>query len=385
MEKYRSLNTALLTLYLITLLFYWSILIPGLQENSTLYAFSSLVLTIMNVVYYIQIFNNSKLEKADKRLIILFSILLLGHSFFSCTTFLQAINIYFLFTLYIALSYVKITRRKIYKSILYLYVGMTLVLIPFLLKSFFDGTDGGFAGIFSSSNSIGTLGVSVVLAFFLLDNKRNKKRTSSILLILYLIIVIYSSYQRSAILMLLVWVGLYFLLKKGWKRSIIFFSFLTALTLVGTYMVVDEIINDNKTSDVQLMGKEASSRGRSLQIFTAFNNFDVSVWGAGRGEVGELVEEEVGYVVHNTFVTSLLEYGVLIFLFYLFFLYGLFMKKQDLSASFILAFHVILFFEPSHFFSNQLLSFIPFLMVLLDDNKPQFQKISLQTRNEMSS
>ena len=371
--KNAGLNTGLFLFYLLTLLLYWTQLIPGLKGNSILSIFSSMVLIVVTFVYYVQVIGKKKFDKFDKNLIIVFSILIVGHSVFSKTSFLQAANIYFAFCLYLVLPYIEINSKKIYSAILWTLVIITIIGFPSLIVALLNPSNEylSFSSVFSSSNSIGDWGCSALLCLLLLERdefpKSNKKYYAGLA---FLFIVIFASHMRSAFLVLLAWWLANYLQKKHWKKGVIYVGLIAALVAVGGYMVVSEVISpDGKENDVEVFGKESSSRGRSEQIFVAFDTFDITPWGVGRGVVNESVKEDVRYAVHNAFVASLLEYGWIIFIFYFVYWFRLFKCGPNITTSFILAYHILLFFEPENFFSNQFLPFIAFSVTLLAEGE----------------
>ncbi len=372
----QTYNTRLYFLYLLTLLLYWSFLIPSLTENVILYIFSSAVLVFMTISYFSQIASRHVISNEDFRLLSYFSFFILVHWMFSKTNVFQAVNILFLFYLYIILPKIDINTSTIYKVISYGFVLMSFVLLPQVINGIISTEEySGFSGIFDSANSIGPLGGCALLSYLLEKKEAESFSKKHYLIIFFILLVIYSSHQRSALLMLFCWYGLYYLLKRNINKKVIFIGFLFLLSLVGSFMVINEVVNENDTSEVQLFGKEASSRGRSIQIYYALNSFDITPFGAGRGTVNKAVAEETNYSVHNTFVASLLEYGYVIFFFYLYFLYSIFKKANIIAAAFILSYHVIMFFEPDTFFSNRMIPFIAFSIILLCKKRETYNEI----------
>lgn len=368
-----KINTGLFFLYLFTLFLYWTKTIEVLNKNSVMFLISTTVMVVMTGVYYSQVIGTKRIGKGDFSFLAIFTVLMVLHMFFSQTSFLQGLNIIFSVYLYMVLPNVQLQTEKIYKVVFGSFLVLTIVFFPQVIRGLLDLSSDytAFKGVFLSANSIGDLGVSALMAFFLLNKSHQShppKMRRVVFLVLYLIVIIISTHQRAALLFLLTWLVGYYLLEKKWNKKLIFVGFVIALTVVGSYMVFSEVISMNKAeSDIELFGKEASSRGRSEQIFLAFQLYDITPWGEGRGVVNEAVQDETRYAIHNTFVASLFEYGYLIFIFYFIYWFRLFNRGSSLTASFILAYHIILFFEPENFFSNQLLPFIAFSLVFISE------------------
>lgn len=365
------LNTVLFFIYVITVLLYWTNIIPELKENIAMYAVSSVILGIMDAVYYYQAAVAKKFKRNDYIILAVFTILLAGHTYYSETTSLQALNLLAVFYLYMVYPKIAINTKWVYRGIFSGFVLMSLLFIPSIRESIENGSDefSGFLGIFDSANSIGTLGTIALLCYLLYQEKREIFLLQRLISVFFILVVVFASHQRAALLMLFIWFIVYHLLRMGMSRTLVFTLFSLGLVLVGTYIVQSELLG---TQDVfegyELFGKEATTRGRSEQINAALSTFDITAWGEGRGVVNNSVIEDTRYAVHNTFVVSLLEYGYLFFFLYIAFWYWVFRKGKYLAASFILAYHVILFVEPENFFSNHLLTILAFSAVLFSEN-----------------
>ena len=369
--SHRTINTRLFFLYLLTLLLYWTNLVPILTKNPVFFIVSSAVLIILTFVYYSQAFSSKRITRSEQLLVFIFSTLLFAHIMFSQTNILQGVNILLSFYIYLILPKVPLNSRLIYKVIFWSFIIMTILFLPSVIWGLTNTSSdrASFSGFFNSSNSMGDLGLSALLCFFLLRESEIRKSKKKLYVFMsFVLLVIISSHQRSAIVMLIAWFIAFFVLKRGWDKKIVFIGFVVALALVGYYMLKSELFTPyNTMEEYELFGKEATSRGRSEQIFLALSYFDITPLGEGRGIVNAFVKEDLSYTVHNTFVVSLLEYGYLIFAFYFIFWFWIYRKGNNLAASFILAYHVILFFEPENFFSNQLLPFIAFSIVLISE------------------
>ena len=387
MNKKSAVNTGLLFLYLLTLVLYWTDILPDLNRNAWLFAISSGIMIIMTGFYYLQLSSNNNFSKSDLWLLAIFTFLMIGHIMNSQTNLMQGVNIIVSVYLYFILSKVPLNTMRVYKVVFWSFIIITIVYSPFVIRGLLELTNerAAFSGPFSSANSIGDLGLSALFCYLLFSNSDKRRNKSFYLLLLLVLLIIISSHQRSAILVLLSWLIAYQLLKRNWNKKIIFVGFILVLTVVGFAMVYNEVISTKSQDEgVEVFGKESTSRGRSEQIFLALNIFDITPWGEGRGVVNASVKDEMRYAVHNTFVASILEYGYLIFAFYFLFWYRLFNKGTILSASFILAYHVLLFFEPENFFSNQLLPFIAFSLVMISEGEEQRKNIYQDNLKKLS-
>ena len=380
--KNAVLNTNLLLIYLLTLLLYWTKLFPDLNNNQALVYVSSFVLVVMTVSYYTQAFGKKAFDNEDRVLLAVFTVLIIGHTVFSQTTMIQALNIYFTFCLYLVLSKVAFNEKIIYSAIFLTFVLLSFLDLPAVIAGILNPSNqySGFSGVFTSANSIGDWGCTALLCLLLIYEGVNKNRKMKIFIgLIFLFIVIFASHMRSALLLLAVWWLTNRLLKRQWKRGVIYVGFITMLTVLGYYMVISEVFSVNASrTELELFGKDASSRGRSEQIYFALQKFDITPFGEGRGIVNASVADEVRYAVHNTFVGFLLEYGLLIFIFYFFFWFRLFKRGPNITASFILAYHVLLFFEPENFFSNQLLSFMAFSVTIITEGTYKRKQTEMQ-------
>lgn len=365
------LNTGLFFIYVITLLLYWTNVVPELKENVVMYIVSSVVMGVMTATYFFQAAFAKRLTRTDYIILVVFTILLAGHTYYSETTTLQALNILAVFYLYMLFPKVAINSKWVYRGIFGGFIVMALLYLPSVWDSVENRVDeySGFLGIFDSSNNIGTLGTIALLCYYLYQEKQEGRLMKKLVTVFFILVVVFSSHQRAALLMLLVWFLVYYLMKVGMSRPLIFTIFLMSLILVGTYIVQIELLGTQELfGGYEMFGKEASTRGRSEQINAALSTFDITAWGEGRGIVNSSVIEDTRYAVHNAFVVSLLEYGYLFFLLYIAFWFWVFRRGNITAASFILAYHVILFVEPENFFSNHLLTFLAFSSVLFNEN-----------------
>lgn len=366
-----TLNTVIFFVYVITLLLYWTNILPELKENVAMYAVSSVVMGLMVATYFFQAAFAKMITRTDYIILGVFTILLAGHTYYSETTTLQALNILAVFYLYMVFPKIAIHTQWVYRGIFGGFIVMALLFLPSVWDSVENRVDeySGFLGIFDSSNNIGTLGTIALFCYLLYQETHKKRLIQRQAIIFFILVVVFSSHQRAALLMLAVWFTVYYLMKMGMSRALVFTLFVMILGLVGAYVVQIETVGTQELfGGYEMFGKEASTRGRSEQINAALSTFDITAWGEGRGIVNSSVIEDTRYAVHNAFVVSLLEYGYLFFLLYIAFWFWVFKRGKNMAASFFLAYHVILFVEPENFFSNHLLTFLAFSAVLLSEN-----------------
>jgi len=364
------INTGIFFIYVLTLLLYWTNIVPDLKEDLTVYVVSSVTLGVMAAMYYLQAVFAKAFTRQDLLILLVFTVILAGHVYYSETTALQALNILAVCYLYVVYPKISIQTKWVYRALFWGFILMSVVFLPEIRASLENRTAeySGFFGLFDSANSVGTLGTIALFSFFLAEEGKTRGQLRRLIAVFFIFVVIFASHQRAALLMLAVWLLVFVLLKIGMKKSWIFVAFLAVLALVGAYIVQTELsTNQELFGGYEMFGKEANTRGRSEQINSALSSFDITAWGVGRGIVNSSVVADTRYGVHNTFVVSLLEYGYLMFAFYIFFLFWLFRKAKLVTASFILAYHVILFVESENFFSNHLLTFLAFSTILMSE------------------
>jgi len=370
------LNTSLFLIYIVTLLLYWTNLVPDLKDGLAIYVVSSVTLGVMGLAFYVEAAVERKFSWEDLIILGVFTLILLGHTYYTSTISLQALNILAVGYLYVVYPKVSIHTRWVYVAVFWGFILMSVCYIPEIRESIEKQTDeyAGFLAIFDSPNSVGTLGLIALASYFLLKEGRDQRPFRWLIAFLLIFLVILASHQRAALLMLLVWMLVYILIRMGMKRSWIYLSFLAILAIAGAYVIQTELsTNEELFGGYELFGKEASTRGRSEQISLALSSYDITAWGEGRGVVNEYIIDDTNYGVHNAFVITLLEYGYLLFAFYIFFLYWLFRKAKPVAAAFLLGYHVILFVESENFFSNHLLTFLAFSVVLIGGNDDEVE------------
>lgn len=354
-------NTLLLLIYIILILLYYSEIIISINISDVLYWLNPIYLLVLITYYFI--IASKKIEKRDFVFLFGYILILFLHFILSESNLLNVVNLLSVFLLYTILPYIKIDFKLFRNTLISIFLILIVFKIPDLINSLVSSNYyDAFKGFFRNSNSLGVF-TSTILFFTLLN--KNKK-WYSYLIIGFLFVCIIASKQRASILLLVVSLIFYMILNyRALNKKILFFSFWIVLIVVGFFMIRSEVIQ-GQNDQFAIMGKGGSA-GRADQIFLVFQNYDINLFGYGRGVVNGFVNNDTTYSIHNTYVGSLFDYGLLLLVFFILYIYNVFSQlNSTIKKSFLFGFLTLFFFEPFMIFTDNILVNLPIISLLIN-------------------
>ena len=247
-------------------------------------------------------------------------------------------------------------EKSVWVCLLIVFVLESCITLPFGFNS--SGYADGWKGFFQNPNTNSIFICSTVIASILGCHNRKIRITVFILAF----VAILASRSRNALLVyLMITIGRLFEYKLIKFQKYFPLLIIILLVFASYYMLV---IEPTATStDLEMMGKNQGSAGRSLQLLYLVSNFDLTLWGHGR-YVNSLIEDYTGYPVHNVFAASFYVLGLFISTAYILFIGWLYCKSLSYKFKIcLLAVQFYLFFEPGVFFSVQLFCYLPMFVL----------------------
>lgn len=260
---------------------------------------------------------------------------------------------------FLSLQGVKIDGYKISVGLVAFWL-LTIVLHPVEFVNSFSATrvDQYFSGFFDNSNTFAAYSIVAFSATFLfIDNRRLRWLVSLVFLV-----TLFAHHSRNTLLFVFLSLVFYFLYLKGKGKFVLWLFF--AIIIGGVIFLL--VIEPNlAATDFVLFGKEANTSGRSAQVLSVVNHFDITWFGVGADRITKHSIGVNNYAVHNAWVNTLYSMGIIYFVLYAVFIREIYMNIPPLARSFLLGFHVYSFFEPGLFFSILMISSFPIIITLL--------------------
>lgn len=241
---------------------------------------------------------------------------------------------------------------------------LSIVLHPVEFVNSFGANrvDEYFSGFFHNSNTFAAYSTVVLSATFIfIDNRRLR---SFIAVVFW--VMLFAHHSRNTLLFVLLTFVFYFFLtkRKGelvpWLFFIIIAGALLFLIVIEPYLV---------TLDLALFGKKADTAGRSAQVLSVINHFDIRWFGNGLDTISEYTHNVNSYALHNAWVNTLYSMGVIYCVLYVLFVRGVYRNIPIIAKSFLLSSHIYFFFEPGLFFSMLMVSSFPIIVTVISQNK----------------
>lgn len=219
-----------------------------------------------------------------------------------------------------------------------------------------------FSGFFDNSNTFAAYSTVVFSSTFIfIDNRRVRWFIAVVFLAM-----LFAHHSRNTLLFVLLSCIFYFLFTKGKGRLVpwLFFAMIAGALL---FLIV---IEPNLVAlDLTVFGKKADTAGRSTQVLSVINHFDIRWLGNGLDTIGKYTYDTNSYALHNAWVNTLYSMGTIYFVLYIVFVRGVYRSISIIAKSFLLSSHVYFFFEPGLFFSILMVSSFPIIVVIISQNK----------------
>lgn len=385
-KTYKRLNTFLLLIYLLVLYLGYTLMIPGLLRSYTWKGFYVVYSFLLSSFFYIQSYN--RIPHKLKSYLVVALLLLLLHLLFSKSAYYNIVHIYSIVFFLVVLPYTDINGNRLSFVLILSFFVLTLIQLPDIIYCSFssDESNKGYASFFQGANGVGPYTYAIMLCVvykYYHQSKERHTKTMYILSFLYLLFVINSTHNRSIILSLVLWgVGIYVLEKVKMNNKLFFWTYMLGIIILGSVMVYFEaIIGDDALFSLEMYGKGASSRGRAEQIFLAFSKYNLSLFGEGYGVVTGYVSDLTEYTIHNMFVATMFDYGILIMCLYIYFIYLVYCYLNTaILKSFLLSIQVHFFFEPFVAYDSKFMMIVLYVALLqnaYNNNYPKIKKYKI--------
>lgn len=375
--KNTSVNTTLLLVYLLLLYFGSTLLIPGLLES---YAFKAVYVVFgicLSFFYYSQLPSNSRNKVGHLILIAVF--LLLLNLFFTQSKYFHILNLFSIVSFYAVLPYTSIDGKRLTKTLLVFFFAMALFNVGKIIGATLATEEEGYASFFQSANGMGPCVYAMLLCIVYLYYNRGSRSSKLKYFVLFgiTLFILYTTHCRSILLALVLWIlGIYVLRKKRINEKLFFVIYIIGIFAIGALMVYAEVIQgEDSLFSIEMFGKGTSSRGRAGMIYMAFEKYSVNLLGYGNGVATGYVADMTGYTIHNMYVSTLLDYGLLITLFYLYFVYICYKRCDSvILKSYLLSIQMFFFFEPFCAFDSKIMMVILYVCILQNSMNNSYSK-----------
>lgn len=305
----------------------------------------------------------SKLSSADI-LVLLGSCLYYAGYFIATDARVENIALYLSsIVFFVTLKHVRVDGYKISVALIMSWL-LSIVLHPIELIDSFGATRvvDYFSGFFENSNTFAAFSTVVLSATFLFIKNQFIRR----LVLGIFLVMLFAHHSRNTLLFILVFFMFHFLFLNG-KGKLVPWLFLSIVLGALLYLIVIE--PNIATSGFTLFGKKADTAGRSAQVLSVINHFDIRWFGNGLDTIGRYTYRFNNYALHNAWINTLYSMGILYSI-----LYGVFVKKiyqsiPNTSKAFFLSSHIYFFFEPGLFFSILMVSSFPIIIAIISRRK----------------
>ena len=274
--------------------------------------------------------------------IIIMSILFFAHWLFTPDKLMTVILFFVTMLLFeIVKQYEFSYKYIVYPFLAFSAIGLILTL-PDLLSSITEvhlSRSTLYEGLYTNPNTTSEMYLIVIMCTLLFIKTPYLRKV----FVFSSIVCIFATGCRNGLLCLALFLFLRWMLEKTSPKRV-FILFLIILLSVFIYMV---FIESQHIIDINYMGKEAGSSGRSAQIIYVINHFSLNLFGHGRDVILNAIVSKEHYAVHNFYVHSIYSSGALIVLGYFYYIYDVYKKLSSIVAkAFMLTFHFSFFFEP---------------------------------------
>ena len=241
---------------------------------------------------------------------------------------------------------------------------LSIVLHPIELIDSFTATRvvDYFSGFFDNSNTFAAYSIVVFSSTFIFVENRRVRWFIAVVFF----VMLFAHHSRNTLLFVLLSFIFYFLFTKG-KGRLVPWLFFTII--VGALLFLIVIEPNLAALDLTVFGKKADTAGRSTQVLSVINNFDIRWLGNGLDTISEYTHNVNSYALHNAWINTLYSMGIIYFVLYIVFVRGVYRNIPIIAKSFLLGSHVYSFFEPGLFFSILMVSSFPIIVVIISQNK----------------
>lgn len=264
---------------------------------------------------------------------------------------------------FITLQRVRVDGRKIAVSLIAFWL-LSIALHPSELINSFRATRvvDYFSGFFHNSNTFATYSTVVLSATFIfIDNRRVRWFVAMVFLVM-----LFAHHSRNTLLFVLLAYVFYFLFERGKGKLVpwLFFG------IVGGALLFLVVVEPNLVAlDFAIFGKKADTAGRSAQVLSVINHFDILWFGNGLDTIGKYTHDVNNYALHNAWINTLYSMGIIYSILYVVFVRRIYRNIPVIAKSFLLSSHIYFFFEPGLFFSILMVSSFPIIVVIISQNK----------------
>ncbi|WP_152567304.1 hypothetical protein [Porphyromonas sp. COT-290 OH860] len=264
---------------------------------------------------------------------------------------------------FVTLQKVRVAGRKIAISLILFWL-LSIVLHPVELINSFAATRvvDYFSGFFHNSNTFAAYSTVVLSATFIFIENRKLRWFVAIMFL----VMLFAHHSRNTLLFVLLAYVFYFLLNRGKGKLVPWLFFI----LVGGAFLFLVVIEPNLAAlDFALFGKKADTAGRSAQVLSVVNHFNIRWFGNGLDTIGKYTHDVNSYALHNAWINTLYSMGIIYSTLYIIFIRSIYRNIPIIAKSFLLSSHIYFFFEPGLFFSILMVSSFPIIVAIISQNK----------------
>ncbi|ATR93280.1 hypothetical protein [Porphyromonas gingivalis] len=264
---------------------------------------------------------------------------------------------------FVTLQKARVDGRKIAVALIVFWL-LSIVLHPIELLNSFTATRvvDYFSGFFDNSNTFAAYSTVVFSSTFIFVENRRVRWFIAVVFF----VMLFAHHSRNTLLFVLLSFIFYFLFTKGKGRLVPWLFF----TIIAGALLFLIVIEPNLAAlDLTVFGKGADTAGRSAQVLSVINNFDIRWMGNGLDTISEYTHNINSYALHNAWVNTLYSMGVIYCGLYVLFVRGVYRNIPIIAKSFLLSSHIYFFFEPGLFFSILMVSSFPIIVVIISQNK----------------
>ncbi len=305
----------------------------------------------------------SKLSSADM-LVLLGSCLYYAGYFIATDARVENIALYLSsIVFFMTLKHVRVDGYKIAVALIISWL-LSIVLHPIELIDSFGATRvvDYFSGFFENSNTFAAFSTVVLSATFLFVKNQLIRR----LVLGVFLVMLFAHHSRNTLLFILVFLVFHFLFLRGKGRLV---PWLFLLIVGGALLYLIVIEPNIATSGFTLFGKKADTAGRSAQVLSVVNHFDIRWFGNGLDTIGKYAYRVNHYALHNAWINTLYSMGLVYSILYGFFVKKIYQSIPNDSKAFFLSSHIYFFFEPGLFFSILMVSSFPIIIAIISQRK----------------
>lgn len=264
---------------------------------------------------------------------------------------------------FLTLQYARVDGRKIALGLIAFWL-FSIGLYPVAFVDSFTATRvvDYFSGFFENSNTFAAY--SAVTFFAAVIFVRSQRLRWCVAAVFF--VMLFAHHSRNALLFALLTSAFYFLMKRGWYWLP---PCLFSLIIGGALLFLVVIEPNQSVANFMLFGKKANTAGRSSQVLSIINHFDIKWFGEGAETITRYSIVANDYAVHNVWINTLYSMGIIYVILYAIFIGKVYKNLSPLAQSFLLGFHIYSFFEPGLFFSILMVSSFPIIIAIISQRK----------------